>query len=302
MKNNRYFRHDWGARNDPKILRLVRIKGAVAKAIYWDLIEMLYEEGGTLPLDTIEDVAFCNHLEDSEIVRYIVYESGLFHYDDTSFWSERQQQDSKRIKEISDERRDAGKKGGEAKEKQKSTDSEANAKQMLSKTEANAKQNGYNKIKENKIKDNIDIPSSKDSGIFVDENPSTQSDTPKNTIPFDAIKTKWNEMVSSCGMRLSKVAGLSEARKNKIAVRWKEMDALEGGAEKILDTIFSKIGASKYLGGDNKYGWKCSFDWLFENSKNWMKVYEGNYDDGTPSQNRKDNSAGGIYNVNDEWQ
>ena len=54
-----------------------------------------------------------------------------------------------------------------------------------------------------------------------------------------------------------------------------------GGLEAALPLIhllFEKMMQSKFLRGDNKRGWKASFDWLFENDKNWVKVYEGNYD------------------------
>ena len=53
-----------------------------------------------------------------------------------------------------------------------------------------------------------------------------------------------------------------------------------GGIEKampILNQLFDTMQTSKFLRGDNKNGWRASFDWLFENGKNWVKVYEGNY-------------------------
>ena len=36
--------------------------------------------------------------------------------------------------------------------------------------------------------------------------------------------------------------------------------------------------ASDFLKGYNKYGWKATFDWVFKNSENWIKILEGNYD------------------------
>ena len=59
--------------------------------------------------------------------------------------------------------------------------------------------------------------------------------------------------------------------------------------------------ASSFLKGDNDRGWKASFDWIFENNKNWVKVFEGNYGDKNDFEgqirhsNRKDN-------VNDLWK
>ena len=55
-----------------------------------------------------------------------------------------------------------------------------------------------------------------------------------------------------------------------------------GGIEKampIMQTIFKKMQESKFLKGESKRGWKASFDWVFENGKNWVKVWEGNYDE-----------------------
>ena len=33
--------------------------------------------------------------------------------------------------------------------------------------------------------------------------------------------------------------------------------------------VFQKLEESKFCRGDNKNGWKASFDWIFENEKNW---------------------------------
>jgi hypothetical protein len=46
---------------------------------------------------------------------------------------------------------------------------------------------------------------------------------------------------------------------------------------------------SKFLRGDNKRGWKASFDWIFENQKNWVKIIEGTYDNKT-----QENDNGGT--------
>ena len=75
-----------------------------------------------------------------------------------------------------------------------------------------------------------------------------------------------------------------------------------GGIEKalpLLKQIFEKMQESNFLKGDNKRGWKASFDWLFENDKNWVKVFEGNYD------NKPNQQPQAKYNnskkCNDEW-
>lgn len=94
-----------------------------------------------------------------------------------------------------------------------------------------------------------------------------------DNMPFAKIKNLWNEVC----IGYPKLHSLSESRRNKIRNRVAEM----GGAAKalpLLGEILAKMQASHFLRGDNKRGWKASFDWLFENDKNWVKVYEGNYD------------------------
>ena len=93
------------------------------------------------------------------------------------------------------------------------------------------------------------------------------------SIPFVRIKEDWNATCTA----YPKLHVLSEARKNKIRNRIAEMGGLEA-ALPLIHLLFEKMMQSKFLRGDNKRGWKASFDWLFENDKNWVKVYEGNYD------------------------
>lgn len=120
----------------------------------------------------------------------------------------------------------------------------------------------------------------------------------RENLPFKEIKELWNAVC----VGYPKLHSLSESRKNKMRNRIAEM----GGAEKalpLLRGIFTKMQASNFLRGDNKRGWKASFDWLFENDKNWVKVYEGNYDNrpDTATRYRTNNSNNGK-NCNDEWK
>lgn len=111
------------------------------------------------------------------------------------------------------------------------------------------------------------------------------------SIPFVRIKEDWNATCTA----YPKLHVLSEARKNKIRNRIAEMGGLEA-ALSLTHLLFEKMMQSKFLRGDNKRGWKASFDWLFENDKNWVKVYEGNYDtkpdDNTPIKLNNDTQYG----------
>lgn len=149
--------------------------------------------------------------------------------------------------------------------------------------------------KEISISEDIDTKKSRKaaSPCASDE---AQAEEPAEKIPFVEIKNLWN--VTCTGF--ARLVVISENRRNKIRNRVAEM----GGVEKalpIIKTIFEKAQASSFLKGDNKRGWKASFDWFFENDKNWVKVFEGNYDEkpaGTPQARQykpKDD-------VNDLWK
>lgn len=129
-----------------------------------------------------------------------------------------------------------------------------------------------------------------------DEAKAVQPEKPKTEkLPFKEIKEMWNETCPG----FPKLFTISEARKNKMRFRITEMGGLEK-ALPLIKQIFEKMQQSKFLKGDNKRGWKASFDWLFENDKNWVKVYEGNYD------NKPEQTAATRYinnrNCNDEWK
>ena len=87
-----------------------------------------------------------------------------------------------------------------------------------------------------------------------------------------------------------RIIKLSPKRKQKIAIRFAE----EMRADfKLLESIFRKMEASKFLRGDNKRGWKATFDWVFENSQNWVKIAEGNFDEGQ----KQTDSVNDIWNL-----
>lgn len=87
MKRTLYFRHDYNARNDPKLQDVMSTHGVAGIGIYWCIIEVLYEQGGMLPMKTCNTIAFSLHTQ-SGIVESVVKDFGLFQYDDECFWSD----------------------------------------------------------------------------------------------------------------------------------------------------------------------------------------------------------------------
>lgn len=123
--------------------------------------------------------------------------------------------------------------------------------------------NTQSKVKESKVKE---------SKVLLGEN-----------CPYDDIKSLYNSICKS----LPKIAKLSDSRKEKIRLRWKEMEQNIG----TVQTVFEKAENSNFCKGENDRGWTASFDWIFENDKNWLKIYEGKYAN-------KSKSGG----VNDIWE
>ena len=103
------------------------------------------------------------------------------------------------------------------------------------------------------------------------DSPAVNADKKKNNIDYKRIINLYHSLCPS----FPRIRMLSDARKQKIRIRFQ--DEMKSDIS-LLESIFRKMEESKFLRGDNKNGWKASFDWLFENSKNWVKVVEGNYD------------------------
>lgn len=87
MKGALYFSHDFGARYDPKLQRVLMDIGVSGWGIYWSIIEQLNEQGGYLALKQIPVIAFELRVE-SKLVEHLVKDFDLFKYDKSKFWSE----------------------------------------------------------------------------------------------------------------------------------------------------------------------------------------------------------------------
>lgn len=147
---------------------------------------------------------------------------------------------------------------------------------------------------ENEIRESIEAKKT-DAGASSPLTAHTEEDVRKERVPYDRIRDLWNETCKS----FNNVHTLSKSRKAKIGVRVTEM----GGVEKAMQTIeklFRKVSESKFLNGDNDRSWKASFDWLFENDKNWVKVMEGNYDNREPNGGHMERMNTNMTNFNNE--
>ena len=84
-KDTFYFSHDYNARNDEKIKRLIRKHGMVGYGIFWSIVEDLYNNANALHLD-YEGIAY-DLRSDSDTVFSVINDFDLFVFDVNSFGS-----------------------------------------------------------------------------------------------------------------------------------------------------------------------------------------------------------------------
>lgn len=118
----------------------------------------------------------------------------------------------------------------------------------------------------------------------------------KNTVyPYQDIADLWNSICTS----LPKVQKLNDNRRQKIKCRCDEWGKTPDVWMRTAEDIFRRMQASDFLKGTNGNGWVATFDWLFSNSGNSIKVMEGNYDNkrgaGAQQEETKANLGVGEY-------
>ena len=157
MKQTYFFQHDYNARNDPKLQAVMIKYGLAGIGAFWCIVEMLYEQDGTLPITSISSIAYTLHA-DEEMLKNIVCKMDLFECNKKFFWSRSVRKRLGIINEISDIRRKAAEKRWKSSKK-----SDAKAMQMQCKSNAKAQNNDANAmqteckcnaIKEKEIKGN----------------------------------------------------------------------------------------------------------------------------------------------------
>ena len=102
------------------------------------------------------------------------------------------------------------------------------------------------------------------------ESKENKTSSSSNQLDYDDFFNLWNDFASK--NKKAKVSFLSKDRKKKIALRLKEYKNLL----EIFTYVLKKSETSNFLLNGNFY----TFDWLFENDTNILKVYEGKYDNG----------------------
>lgn len=114
------------------------------------------------------------------------------------------------------------------------------------------------------------ILSIKNGQVSIKNGESKENITDNTTsTDYEAFLNLWNEFATKANK--PKIAKLTDSRKKKLALRLKEYKNLL----EIYKYVLKKSENSQFLINGNFY----TFDWLFDNDTNILKVYEGKYDD-----------------------
>ena len=301
-KDAYWFRHDSNAKDDPKCVLLIDQLGLEGYGIYWVLVEILREQPEyTYPLALIPSLAR-RYNTTAEKMKAVVCGYGLFEIrDDKIFFSESLLRRMEEYNSLKAKRKAAGEIGNAARwgnRNRIAIASQTDSKRIANESDCDGKPSLY--INSNSSSVSNPPLDKSNSGLSTDKELSPtdeQSDAgheekffPETENPIEkkpqALSNKqcqqvvdfWNRKVAETGAQLPSVKSLSEDRKAKIRIRWEEFSKV-GNPVDVCRAVFVKATASKFLQGDNSKGWKAGFDWLFTNGKNWLKVYEGNYDE-----------------------
>lgn len=306
MKKTYYFQHDYNARNDPKLQALMIKYGLAGIGAFWCIVEMLYEQDGTLPITSISSIAYTLHV-DEEMLKNIVCKMDLFECNKKFFWSRSVRRRLGIINEISDIRRKAAERRWKSNKK-----NDAKAMQKQCKCNANAQNDNANAmqtecksnaIKEKEIKEKEIKEGYKEGSSLRSEPLSTEAvdaDTAGEKIEvFKSEEEKYlddfckkvadyfNKKMQ--GKEITKIKQLTSARKASIKARLKESSETE------VFAAIDKTSESDFLNGCGNREFKASFDWLFR-PRNYIKVLEGNYDN-----NRKNKASADSRNQFDPY-
>lgn len=260
-KNNaEYFTHDADMRNDVKVKALRRKFSHTGYAVWCYLLESLTDtdffelDFNPINVELLAADYDVSPEELTDIVEYCCRISLLQRNEDgTRLYSEAHKRRFSGL--LAKRERDRERLAATIAKRQ-----EAKNKHIAAKTDENTDNRGDNP--HSKVEKSIVEESREDKSIIY---------------PYRDITALWNSICKS----LPQVKALNDDRRKKIRSRLLEMapNAPQLWLDRCRD-LFTRVQASPFLTGDNQKGWTASFDWLFSNGNNWVKVMEGNYDHG----------------------
>lgn len=238
-----YFRHEYAARRDPKMVEVVEEFGLAGIGFFWGLVEFLHEEDGSTDMSMIEEMAETYHFPIEDARRLVSSEFGLFEAEEGIVYSPQARKNLERAKKTSESRRNA----------------------ILCRWANSVPPTPEDAPQE---------PETKQEQSVADP------EAKRPPVQYERIKEAWNRI---CGGKLQNVRALTDQRKAKIRVRVNEFspnvcqDYEVEDPYMMFERLFTLIMDSPFLVGNNDRGWTADFDWIIGSPQNWIKVIEGRY-------------------------
>lgn len=257
-----YFYHDADMRNDIKIKALRRKFGAEGYAVWNFILETLTaNEDFKMPFSPLEQELLAADFEISperlsEIVDYCCRLELLQHSEDeATVFSRAHRKRLQSVLDIKEKRSKAGKIGMQKRWGNHSETAESDSNVITS--------------------DNTPITTDNvKKGKEENERKGKEKKGKEVKYPYQDIAALWNSICKN----LPQVKTVGDKRKQKIKARLSEFGSEPEQWLSQARELFERVQASSFLCGGNGNGWTASFDWIFENESNWVKVMEGNYD------------------------
>lgn len=240
--------------------------GMAGLGAYWCLVEIMYEQGGSLAWQDIPSIAYDLRIEE-ELINDIV-SIGLFDDEGESITNARIVDVVDKTNKLSESRRKASRaRWDKENEDTPVTPENPNAMQTECIDDASAMQmhSKCNAEKRREDKENIE------NNLLV--TPSAPS------VDLDALKELFNRLLVENNSIIAPIRAITGLRKTHTLARIREH-----GKETFL-LMMKKAVASDFLNGKSDRGWVADFNWMIKPS-NFIKIIEGNYDNRQNNGNR----------------
>ncbi len=250
-KKTYYFQHDYNSRNDPKIMGLINRFGLEGFGYYWTLIEVMYEQGGTITITDAMVLADFYRM-DREKAMSVIKEFNLFDVEDMTIHSASIERRLAKTEDLSRKRREAI-------------------------------MNRWNKETEGEDPETPSAPT--EPAVPAESAPVDRIDYQKIVADWHQTCPSLSKVRALTDERKAKIrTRFVQMSDPKILEGYGAADAYD-----LMHLIFARLEGSDFCKGDNKSSWKADFMWIMDSPNNWTKVMEGRYDNRKKGNNNKVN-------------
>lgn len=267
MKSKLFIKHDVYASIDSKMKKLLKNFHEAGYGVWWCIVEQLTQSDEHIleKSELIDNVSYAlftkKQAEISKIINFCI-EIGLLIEDGENIYNDRiirqciaSDEKSRKYTENAKSRWNKEKEEkGEAIE-DSSLENNKNAKAMPLDMQLQCNGSAKNFLDKDKEQDK-----------------DLKQEGEEDAVSF--VVSSYNEL---CKGKFNEIKVISETRKSHCRALYYKF-----GADTIRE-VFAKASNSSFLNGDNKRGWKATFDWLILPS-NFIKILEDSYKDKTPAK------------------